>query len=263
MATKQARLIALFLFCFSAAGYSQRVQSSCTAPDSIVNLYQKYSVRLALHHLYDEHLSYDSTNIPQSLRDTFLRSLIAIYNSGLQAADTILGKARFLDPEEISRIHYDTITNVWYNAWLDGYPEFSISQHIGDSSVNLIYRHAWGDCPAGCTGWHAWSFTIFDDCSVQYDSSFGDMYRIHSSISTFVNGGYVSITPNPASHQITIRILPFTKIEIIDVAGSILKTFQSQPIQEEIDISQLPKGIYLIRAFDKKGDISTAKFVKE
>src|SRR5579872_6627771 len=98
--TMKSIIPALLLLCLTTSSFSQRVQSSCTAPDSIVSLYADDAAKLALAHLYEKNTSYsDSTDIPQSLQDTFLRSLIAVYNSGLKATDTILGRARFVAPD--------------------------------------------------------------------------------------------------------------------------------------------------------------------
>jgi hypothetical protein len=338
----------LFLICFWSAGYSQRVQSSCTAPDSIVNLYADDAAKLAFDVMYQKNHSYwDSTDIPHSLQDTFLHALVAVYNSDLRAVDTIIDKARFLDPESYN-IFYGTIfihnqqytscrrfnveyldttlewennlvhgifptgnagidslvsafgirydsttyyeqfcfsTQKFYNTafivrrwneitnrkpraafadnWDFGSPPFTIEQRINDTSITLAYTYGWGDCPSGCTGHHSWYFSVFGDCSVRYDSSKGATFRVSSVENQYFEKPEFTLFPNPSSDNITIESQHQSQIEVIDVTGKIIQRMQTNSDQEEIDISQLPKGIYLVRAFDKKGNINTAKFMKE
>jgi subtilisin-like proprotein convertase family protein len=42
------------------------------------------------------------------------------------------------------------------------------------SYSDITYYIGWGDCLAGCIYGHEWMFRVFDDCSVQFLSSFGD-----------------------------------------------------------------------------------------
>jgi len=92
---------ALLLACFASAGFSQRVQSSCTAPDSIVSLYSNDAATLAYHLAVKRDSTFaDSVNIPKGLEDSVLQALLAVFNSGLRAADTISGKIYLHSYEE-------------------------------------------------------------------------------------------------------------------------------------------------------------------
>src|SRR5579864_3834177 len=44
----------------------------------------------------------------------------------------------------------------------------------GKDTMILTYSVGWGDCPNGCISRRYWRFTVYPDCSVQYDSSYGD-----------------------------------------------------------------------------------------
>jgi len=49
-----------------------------------------------------------------------------------------------------------------------------ISCKIANDTVTLLYSMGWGDCPSGCTERRTWEFTVFPDCSVRFDGSYGD-----------------------------------------------------------------------------------------
>ncbi|MEO8150914.1 MAG: T9SS type A sorting domain-containing protein, partial [Bacteroidia bacterium] len=71
----------------------------------------------------------------------------------------------------------------------------------------------------------------------------------------------ISVTPNPASSEISIT-LPFEdsfKIEIVNTLG---ETILNAENQSTIDISKIPNGIYFIKVFNSK-HLITEKFVKE
>lgn len=70
----------------------------------------------------------------------------------------------------------------------------------------------------------------------------------------------VSIFPNPANNQITLRTSAIIKsIEVIDLTG---KAIMDIPMNKNsIDVSSLNRGIYIIKAYAESGVI-TSRFVK-
>ena len=81
----------LFLISSSELLFSQTVQSTCTAPASVVTLYKKDAYRLAVRRCFTSHLPYkDSVRIDHVLFNTYLRALLAVYNAtALPARDTV------------------------------------------------------------------------------------------------------------------------------------------------------------------------------
>ena len=81
----------LFLISSSELLFSQTVQSTCTAPASVVTLYKKDAYRLAVRRCFTSHLPYkDSVRIDPVLFNTYLRALLAVYNAtALPARDTV------------------------------------------------------------------------------------------------------------------------------------------------------------------------------
>jgi hypothetical protein len=48
-----------------------------------------------------------------------------------------------------------------------------IRASFGDEALGLDYRLGWGDCPAGCTAGHVWTFLVSSDGTVTYLGSSG------------------------------------------------------------------------------------------
>lgn len=70
-----------------------------------------------------------------------------------------------------------------------------------------------------------------------------------------------NISPNPASNFLNIESkAPLSMAQIFDLNGREIWTENKTPSQ--INISQLPNNIYLLRVFDKNGRFATVKFVK-
>lgn len=79
----------------------------------------------------------------------------------------------------------------------------------------------------------------------------------------------VNLYPNPAKDKITVEIkaqgLKFNSIEIMNMMGQTVKTINSILLSNgktDIDISALPKGIYVMNFLSEKGNI-VKKVVKE
>jgi hypothetical protein len=86
--------------------------------------------------------------------------------------------------------------------------------------------------------------------------------------STFVpalNRPQLSVYPNPSADRITIEIdgaSAITEMTITDMAGKVLLQLQNSAHKQQIDIADLAKGIYLLRAVDEDGTTIQTKFVK-
>ena len=70
----------------------------------------------------------------------------------------------------------------------------------------------------------------------------------------------VEIYPNPANDVITVKG-EVASIEIYDLVGKCVKTVWKN--MEEIRISDLSSGLYMMRIFTPNGNIVTKKFIKK
>lgn len=73
----------------------------------------------------------------------------------------------------------------------------------------------------------------------------------------------IQIFPNPSTGFIHIRSgnYKIENIEIYDLNARLVKTFTS-PIPSQIDIQALPKGIYIMKFCDEKGNITRSRLLK-
>lgn len=84
-------------------------------------------------------------------------------------------------------------------------------------------------------------------------------------IPNFDKKSTVNVYPNPATHTITISTdSRISKIEIIDIHGKLVKSASGNGNHsEQLSISELAKGIYLIRVVTNETDIIVKKIVKQ
>lgn len=76
--------------------------------------------------------------------------------------------------------------------------------------------------------------------------------------------GLIEVFPNPAVEQITVSMdvaLPIGQMQIMDLSGKQLRSFNVDPGTVSIDISDLPSGIYFLKGASKKG-VAICRFVK-
>lgn len=72
----------------------------------------------------------------------------------------------------------------------------------------------------------------------------------------------ITIYPNPAFYNLTVKTPQKTTIEILNIEGKITKTIKSKSINTTIDLGNLSNGVYIIKAKSDKR-IVTKKFMKE
>ena len=63
----------------------------------------------------------------------------------------------------------------------------------------------------------------------------------------------ISLFPNPAKNFFNIKGIILEKIEIMSMEGKILRTKEISDPNSQIELDQLPKGIYFVRCFSKEG----------
>lgn len=98
----------VFLCLALSAKAQQPVASTCTAPDSILNLYQDDADRLALRQTFlVQSPDTSDIHISAALSDTFRNALIAVYNAhSIPARDTVVEIiTSFIDTEVVKGIH--------------------------------------------------------------------------------------------------------------------------------------------------------------
>jgi hypothetical protein len=86
----KTKLLLFTLSCFALQASAQRIQSSCTAPDSVKAIYQNDADQMALRRINENRFpAKDSINIPFLHSDSILKVLLAVYNLKTAEADTV------------------------------------------------------------------------------------------------------------------------------------------------------------------------------
>ncbi len=173
---------------------------------------------------------------------------------------------------------YDSTDNpVWrnaYNAELSGNPPNSLStgrlSQFRTRKINMIES---GDFALGDTvsirfrlfsdplvfGW-GW---VIDDLEIQ---------NLNTAVEDFVEEQNFDVIPNPASEEVLVSLnledsAEDMKITIVDITGRLIQerilTNQSLQIREQMDISDLESGVYLVNVIFNNRDIITKKLIKQ
>ena len=70
------------------------------------------------------------------------------------------------------------------------------------------------------------------------------------------------VYPNPVNDAFAVSINS-KKIEIYNIAGQLVKTFTNKFSDESLSVSDLQKGVYLVKVIDNNNNQATKKFIKQ
>lgn len=125
-------------------------------------------------------------------------------------------------------------------------------------------------------GGQTWQFILskygltnsyFDSENIYLTGSYGKVYKFSMDELTVndleINQNYnFKIFPNPTKDKLNIKLiskLTFSKVEIYNLIGE--RVLESN--KEALNISNLPKGVYVLKLYTKEGKILTKKIIKE
>lgn len=145
-------------------------------------------------------------------------------------------------------------------------------------SSKFIFNLGWGDCMMGCICSKRWYYTVYDDCSVAFDSSVYDCDPRYSGRPNKYNCNLfpievaqieaqnmqVNIYPNPANNVLHIAVQTGSyEYTIIDMYGRTVgkgETFGNAAV----NINSLAAGMYIVRVRDMKTNATVNnRMVKE
>lgn len=120
---------------------------------------------------------------------------------------------------------------------------------FGDSGENQLYE-----------------VVLFEDNSGLICGSFGTMIKFSDVIvlgTENLDKSQVSIYPNPTADFVQIKNNQIiTQIELLDFSGKVISSKNSQSLQDQLDLTSYPKGIYILR-INSKGKTTTHKIIKK
>lgn len=144
-----------------------------------------------------------------------------------------------------------------------------------DAAWHIRFIAGWGDCPAGCTAWKEWRYTVSKtDCSIIKDSVFienrynqprnlPNCYLTPAGIIPSSTAAAKTLTayPNPCAAMLQLSGAPVENkaFRINDITGRL----QAKGIytRSGVDVSALPPGLYTVIISCADG-IAAGKFVK-
>ena len=133
----------------------------------------------------------------------------------------------------------------------------NITTDPGVGYTDLIYEYGWGDCPSGCIFAHFWQIRVYEDCSVEFISSWGDPVdfpceSIIDGTSERWTSQEISVFPTITNDFIRLdfknRIPKQLSYRIFGTSGM---EWQAEKIIDgtspEIQVAELPSGLYFLR----------------
>ncbi len=137
------------------------------------------------------------------------------------------------DPMAFTMMQHWTLYNQgnWYNYMCD------LSQYCGQE-VYIAIRHFY--CSGNCA-------VCFDDFCVD-----GECVGVEEEAES------IGVYPNPARAKVTIEGIEAAKVQVYNAFGQLVKTVQCS---NEINMSGLAEGVYLLRITDADGKSHTARLV--
>jgi hypothetical protein len=131
------------------------------------------------------------------------------------------------------------------------YVSGKVNSRFGPSESYLLpfYRN----CDSTIVEWDQISFICFEDDSLYYNPTNGACeYYLGLPESAMSS---VSVFPNPSSGKIELLSdVPLKSIQIINVVGATLKTFDANLTLKEIDLTELPQGTYYLKIENSNGE---------
>jgi hypothetical protein len=189
-------------------------------------------------------------------------------NSGVLQTNQSLNLKAFRDSLE-------TFAGVGYtwddNAAGDGN---RIKYNIVNGNQQLNFTLGWGDCPAGCTSFKTWKYTVAPNCQVTaqlptISNGFGEpeptptgCNLVPNSIANINQKEATIIYPNPAQNYIEIKNAnQFKTYSLQSIDGIFVRG--EKEIKAKIEIQNIPSGIYILTLTDKNKQPYFYRVVKE
>lgn len=149
-----------------------------------------------------------------------------------------------------------------------------ISGFINSTYTELTYSFGWGDCLAGCIFRRYWRFRVYTDCSVEYFGSYGAPLPsgfLTAGLKENIGFQNLKVYPNPNNGEFTITFDSDSNNEITvnltNVFGELLKVGVYEINYGEshlnVNVPELPQGIYTLTIKGGRNSIYNLKFVKK
>ena len=123
-------------------------------------------------------------------------------------------------------------TNTWFDGISSGYVSCSNNALLPNSKNNI------------------WVLHVTDVFS-------------HVAVSEYLKEDRIDVSPNPTTGQITITGVGLKTAEVVNTFGQRMVMVQGTGETLQIDIANLPAGVYFVNVTDEEGRKCVRKVVKE
>lgn len=253
--------------CYAIVNTIQTNQSSTTGllPDFVINCNTTPIPALSnfLEGENDGDYNYNSCRVPWRLATDFLitgepRSKTAVNKintwikshtssnpanifSGYTLSGGNISGNNYSDPSFIGPFAVGAMLDNTNQTWLNETYDYLIAQNFADNTY--------------------FGNTLKMLCLIVLSGNYWPPYSV-TDIENYKNNFRLTISPNPAHNTISINTTYNATIEITTIQGQILKTIKNSDKNTIVDINNLSKGVYIIKAITDK-EIATKKFIKE
>lgn len=139
-----------------------------------------------------------------------------------------------------------------------------------DSFAQLTFRRGWEECPSGCLFQRDWVFKIYEDCRVEFATSYGDHPNSNSPTRTPPFANSTRIFPNPASQQVFIESQNLegstATARLADFSGKILSQIEMPvfggAVRGNLPVELLPVGLYFLTLINENQSFTKKLVVK-
>lgn len=155
----------------------------------------------------------------------------------------LLEQIRGLDEAHATESWAVEVTNIHYSS--------------SNDTTYIRFSMGWGDCVSGCMYRKYWNFSVYD-CDPVYLGISGDIF---TSLTKKVENNY-TIYPNPVRDILTIEKWDkIEKIDIYNLQGKLIIGYDK--IFNQLDMSGLATGQYILHIQDKNNDRAMMKIIKQ
>jgi hypothetical protein len=81
------------------------------------------------------------------------------------------------------------------------------------------------------------------------------------AIADYEKASEIQVYPNPASTYFTLNSNT-TKVQLFSITGQLVKSFNANQSAHQFDITDLNKGLYIVKAFNENNEVEVMKLVK-
>lgn len=125
----------------------------------------------------------------------------------------------------------------------------TISDSVYTDHVRVVYSYGWGDCPAGCTMRRYWEFSVYFDCSVIFNGSWGNSL-VESTDVPQLQLPDIGVYPNPADDVMHVQLPPGYAIGgewlVRDASGRVVMKGPLTNTLTGLSLAGIARGTYLL-----------------